>query len=277
MADTKQTPAQRFGDALDRLRANGPLVQNITNYVSMDIAANALLALGASPAMVHAPEELAEFGGFIGALAINIGTLSGPWVESMVTAAALAQKNGTPWVLDPVGAGATRFRNETVVRLVPHRPTVVRGNASEIMAVAAALGLSRSAARPKGVDSTDSTDDAQAAATELARHLGGVVVATGAVDIVTDGTRVRRIANGSPLMTKVTAVGCSLSAITAAFCAIEPDAFEAASAAVAVTAIAGEVAAEQTALPGSFRTAWLDQLAAVDGTVIARYLRLRLA
>ena len=277
MADTEQGAAQRFSEALDRLRASGPVVQNIPNYVSMDIAANALLALGASPAMVHAPEELAEFGAFIGALSINIGTLSGSWVESMVAAAALAHKNGKPWVLDPVGAGATRFRNEAVVRLAPHRPTVVRGNASEIMAVGAALGLSRSAARPKGVDSTDSTDDAQAVASELARHLGCVVVATGAVDVVTDGTKVRRIANGSPLMTKVTAVGCSLSAIVAAFCAIEPDAFEASSAAVAITGIAGEVAAEQTQLPGSFRTAWMDQLAAVDGTVIARYLRLRLA
>ena len=258
-ADTKQ----RLGAMLAALRQARPLVQNITNYVSMDIAANALLAIGASPAMVHAPEEIAEFGAFIGALTVNIGTLSASWVEAMIAAAALAHTSGKPWVLDPVGAGATRFRNETVVALCAHRPTVIRGNASEIMAVAAALGISRSAARPKGVDSTDSTADAEAIGTDLARHLGCTVVATGAVDVVTDGTTIRRIANGSPLMAQVTAIGCALSGITAAFCAVEPNGFEAASGAVAVVGLAGEQAARTATLPGSFRTAFIDALAAI--------------
>ena len=264
----------RVAASLERLRRDRPLVQNITNYVSMDIAANALLAIGASPAMVHAVEEIEDFGALIGALVVNIGTLSSGWVPGMEAAAAVATRRGTPWVLDPVGAGATRFRNETVVRLVAHRPTVIRGNASEIMAVAAALGLATAGAGPKGVDSVDSTDSAAALAVALARHLGCVVAATGAVDVVTDGTNVRRLANGSPLMTQVTAVGCSLSAIVAAFCAIEPDAFEATSAALAVVGIAGERAAEHARLPGSFRTAWLDQLAAVNGAAIAERLRL---
>ncbi len=268
------TVARRIGDALERLRERQPLVQNITNYVSMDIAANALLALGASPAMVHAPEEIEEFGAFIGALSINIGTLSTAWVESMVAAAVLAHRAGKPWVLDPVGAGATRFRNEAVVALCAHHPTVIRGNASEIMAVAAQLGLSRSSVRPKGVDSANSTAEAEAVAADLARHLACTVVATGAIDVVTDGTRLRRVEGGSPLMTKVTAVGCSLSAMTAAFCAVEPDAFEAATAAVAVAGIAGERAAVRAPLPGSFRTAWLDELASIDRATIAANLRL---
>lgn len=260
---------------LARLRDRRPLVQNITNYVAMDIAANALLAVGASPAMVHAPEEIDDFGQFIDALVVNIGTLSTDWVASMEQASALAHRLGKPWVLDPVGAGATRFRNEAVTRLTAHRPTVVRGNASEIIAVAATLGVGASTARPKGVDSADSTDAAEAVAADLARHLGCVVVATGAVDVVTDGVQVRRIANGSPVMAQVTAVGCSVSAITAAFSAVEPNAFEAATAAAAVCAIAGERAAARAPLPGSFRSAWIDELCAIDAAGIASTLRLR--
>ena len=264
----------RIAASLERLRGQRPLVQNITNYVSMDIAANALLALGASPAMVHAVEEIEDFGALIGALAVNIGTLSADWVVGMKAAAALARRLGKPWVLDPVGAGATRFRDRTVVDLVAHRPSVIRGNASEIMAVAGALGLGASGAAPKGVDSADTTDQAEALARALAAHLDCVVVATGAVDVITDGRALRRLANGSPLMAQVTAVGCSVTAITAAFCAVEPDPFEAATAAIAVASIAGERAAEVARLPGSFRTAWIDQLAAIDGALIAERLRL---
>lgn len=275
MTDPTSTAVEtgRLSASLDRLRRERPLVQNITNYVSMDIAANALLALGCSPAMVHAVEEIEDFGALIGALAVNIGTLSAPWIAGMDLAAAQAHGLGKPWVLDPVGAGATRFRNETVVRLVAHRPTVIRGNASEIMAVAAALGLAEAGTRPKGVDSVDTTDSATLLAVALAGHLDCVVAATGAVDLVTDGRRQRRLANGSPLMSQVTAVGCSLSAIVAAFCAVEPDAFEATTAALAVASIAGECAAETARLPGSFRTAWIDQLAAIDGSDIAERLR----
>ncbi|UDL95074.1 hydroxyethylthiazole kinase [Lichenihabitans sp. PAMC28606] len=264
----------RIGQALDRLRERRPLVQNITNYVSMDIAANALLALGASPAMVHAPEEIDDFGRLIQALAINIGTLSSDWVAAMMLAATVAHERGTPWVLDPVGAGATRFRDASVQQLLPLGPSVIRGNASEIMAVAASCGLGLSAARPKGVDSANTTSEAEVLSIELARHVGCVVVATGAIDFITDGRRQAHLANGSPLMTQVTAIGCSLSAITAAFCAIEPDRFDAAVAALAVVGIAGERAAAQTARPGSFRTAWIDQLATLDATAITSDLKL---
>ena len=261
--EEKAAGFERIGAALDRLRAGRPLVQNITNYVSMDIAANALLAIGASPAMVHAPEEVEEFVAFSGALVVNIGTLSSAWVTGMAKAAAAAAKRGLPWVLDPVGVGATGFRNETVVTLMQSKPTVVRGNASEIMAVAGILGVSASKARPKGVDSANSTDEAADFATALARQSGSIVVASGAVDIVTDGTRMARLSNGSPLMTQVTAVGCSLSAIVGAFLATTPDAFEATVAAVAVTGLAGELAAADATLPGSFRVAFIDRLASI--------------
>ena len=146
---------------LAKLRAERPLVQAITNYVSMDVAANALLAIGASPAMVHAPEELEDFLGIANALAVNIGTLSRDWVESMLMAAEIAGRLGKPWVLDPVGVGATRFRDETTGRLLALKPTIVRGNASEIMASAGAAGLHHDTVVPKGVDSAHGTDVAR--------------------------------------------------------------------------------------------------------------------
>jgi hydroxyethylthiazole kinase len=252
-------------EALDRMRQARPLIQTITNYVSMDIAANALLAIGASPAMVHATEEVEEFVGFSGALVVNIGTLSGPWVD------------GTPWVLDPVGVGATRFRNDTVARLMQEKPAIVRGNASEILAVANVLGVSASTSKPKGVDSANSTDEAADAAAALAQATGAVVVATGAVDIVADRSRVVRLSNGSPLMAQVTAVGCALSGIVGAFAATTPDPFAAAVAAVGAVGVAGELAARKATLPGSFRVAFIDGLAALDAEAIRSTLRLSAA
>lgn len=265
--------ARRIGDHLARMRSARPLVQNITNFVSMDIAANALLAAGASPAMVHAPEELDEFGAFIGALVINIGTLSSGWVDSMEAAARGARERGKPWVLDPVGAGATSFRTATVLRLLDQRPSVLRGNASEILAIAGAHGLEAASARGKGVDSGNSADEAAEVAAELARRLACTVVATGEIDVVTDGARTLRFANGSVLMTRVTAVGCSLSAIVGAFCAVA-DPFAAACAGVALVGVAGEMAAQDAALPGSFRVALIDHLASVGETEILTRLAL---
>ncbi len=264
--------ATEAGQALDALRASRPLVQSITNFVSMDIAANALLAIGASPAMVHAVEELDEFGSFIGALVINIGTLSATWTDAMDKAAEGARKRAKPWVLDPVGAGATRFRTETVLRLLKHRPAVIRGNASEILAIAGALGLSAAAARNKGVDSGNTADEAADVAEALARDTGAIVVATGVIDLVTDGTRSLRLANGSPVMSQVTAVGCALSAVTGAFCAVAPP-FEAAVASAACFGVVGERAAETSPLPGSFRVAFIDGLAALRPADLVERLR----
>ena len=150
---------------LGTMRAARPLVHNIANYVSMDVAANALLAIGASPAMVHAREEVAEFVTLAAALVVNIGTLSTPWIEAMIIAVETARARGKPWVLDPVGAGATTLRTETVKALLPYRPSIIRGNASEIMAVAGGAG-----AAPKGVDSANTTEEALAFAVSLAKH-----------------------------------------------------------------------------------------------------------
>lgn len=253
------------GARLAALRADRPLVQAITNYVSMDIAANVLLALGASPAMVHAREEAADFARLSGALVVNIGTLSAPWVEAMHLAAAAAQAARTPWALDPVGVGATAFRNDVSVELLRHRPTLIRGNASEILALARLAGAtSATSGGPKGVDSADSTETAQEAARALARATGAVVAATGVFDVVTDGDRLARVHGGHALMTRVTALGCALSGVGAAFLAARGDPFEASVAALAFYKLAGARAARGAHGPGSFRVAFLDALAALE-------------
>ena len=269
MSASRAELAKTTTELLAAMRAARPLVHNIANYVSMDVAANALLAIGASPAMVHAREEAAEFVAISSALVVNIGTLSPPWVEGMVLAAQTARQRGKPWVLDPVGAGATQLRNEAVSALLPHRPSIIRGNASEIMAVAGGAGIA-----PKGVDSAHTAEQALAFAVSLAKHQSCVVIATGAIDIVTDGERVVKLANGSPVMAKVTALGCALSAVTGAFAAVSADSLTAGLAAVAVYGIAGEMAAEKTTSPGSYRVAFIDALESVGPRDIEARLKL---
>jgi hydroxyethylthiazole kinase len=241
-------------NALRTLRETSPLVHNITNYVAMDVSANALLAVGAAPAMVHAADEVEEFVGISGALVVNIGTLSPAWVEAMRLAAHRASSLGKPWVLDPVGAGATRYRTDTARELAARKPTVIRGNASEILALAGGVEATR------GVDSTHASDDAVAAARGLAGRLGCVVAVTGAVDYVTDGTRTLSVSNGHPMMTRVTALGCSATALVGAFVAVHDDPLFATAAALAVIGLAGEIAARESPGPGTFRQKLLDAL-----------------
>jgi len=247
---------------LTRVRAAAPLVHSITNYVVMNNTANALLALGASPAMVHALEEVEDFVSISSALVVNIGTLSPTWVTAMQRAAARAGERGIPWVLDPVGAGATAYRTDTARALLALRPTVLRGNASEVLAVAGEEGAT------KGVDSTAASDAALDAATRLAHRYGCTVVITGAVDLVTDGTRVVRCGNGHPLMTRVTGLGCSVSALTGACVAVESDPVHAAAAALVLAGVAGEIAAERARGPGSLQVEILDALSALDGAAL---------
>lgn len=238
-----------------RMRETAPLVQCITNYVAMNIAANVLLATGASPAMVHAEEEAGEFAAIAGALTINIGTLSPAWVAGMRAAIGGASAAGKPWVLDPVACFATVLRQQTAAELLALHPTVLRGNASEIIALAGGQGSGQ------GVDSRDPVEQAEGAARTLAVKHGSIVAVTGAVDYVTDGTRAVRISGGSALMPKVTALGCSLTALVGAFTAVAPnEPFEATVAALATFAAAGEIAERGTGGPGSFAVQFLDAL-----------------
>ena len=248
---------------LRRLREITPLVHNITNYVAMDVSANALLALGAAPAMVHALEEVEEFVSISHALVVNIGTLSPEWVKAMHRAADRAGSLKKPWVLDPVGAGATRYRTDTARELSVRHPTVIRGNASEILAVAGGVEGTR------GVDSAHGSDDALATARALAARLGCVVAVTGAVDYVTDGRRTLSISNGHVMMTRVTALGCSATALIGAFLAAHADPVFASAAALAVIGLAGEIAARDAAGPGTFRQRLIDALYAMDEASLA--------
>ena len=250
--------------ALDDLRQARPLVHNITNYVAMSVAANALLALGASPAMVHASEEVEDFVAIANALAINIGTLSAPWVASMKLAAAKATGLGKPWVLDPVGCGATPYRTRTSAELAGMGPAIIRGNASEIMGLAGAAG-----AGGRGVDSTAGSDAAVEAARLLANTTGAVVAVTGETDYVTDGASIIAIAGGDALMPLSTALGCALTACVAAFAAVRPP-LEATTAALAVYAAAGGEAASRCRGPGHLPAELCDALYAMDAALLAR-------
>ena len=237
------------------IRAKSPLVHNITNYVAMNFSANALLAIGASPVMAHAVEEMDDMVGIASALVINIGTLDAEWVQGMLAAGRAAHRMGTPIVLDPVGAGATPYRTQTAWQIIREcHPTIIRGNASEIMA------LVNADIKSKGVDSSQSSDDAVESAKQLAITTGAIVVISGATDYITDGTRVETITNGSPLMTRVTAMGCTASSIVGAFAGINPDPFEAALHGMAVMGICGERAASKKATPGSLMINVVDEL-----------------
>lgn len=237
------------------IRQHAPLVHNITNYVVMNTTANALLALGASPVMAHAIEEVADMVNIAGALVINIGTLSERWIQAMFAAATQADKKGTPLILDPVGVGATAYRTTTANELLAAaHPAIIRGNASEILALAQAN------AKTKGVDSLDSSETAVSAAQALAARHRCAVCVSGATDYIVDADRILRVENGHPMMPKVTGLGCTASALCGAFAAVNPSALTAAAHAMAVMGIAGEIAAENAAGPGSFQMRFLDAL-----------------
>lgn len=240
-------------EILQKVRDQTPLVQCITNYVSMDVAANALLAVGASPAMVHAKEEAAELAGLASALVLNIGTLSPHWVEAMHDAARAARAAGRPVVLDPVGAGATAYRRDTSQALLETGVDVVRGNASEIRVLAGG------GAGGRGVDSTDPIEAALESARELAQRTGGIVAATGARDLVTDGHRIVEVRGGHEMMTRVTALGCALSGLVGAFAAVAEDRLDGVVSALATMKAAGRKAGSAEG-PGTFRVAIMDAL-----------------
>jgi hydroxyethylthiazole kinase len=244
------------------LRDSAPLVHCLTNTVVQTITANALLAVGAAPAMVDEPAEAGEFAAIASAVLVNVGTVHRRTAEAMRLAARAAGEAGRPWVLDPVAVGALTFRTELAADLVELRPSVVRGNASEVMALAGAGKGGR------GVDSTDAPDDALEAARELARRTRGVVAVSGPVDVVTDGERVVRVGGGSVLLTRTTGAGCALGAITAAYVATAGDLFTGAVAAHAHVALAAEAAAALADGPGTFAVRWLDALDAVDGEAL---------
>jgi hydroxyethylthiazole kinase len=247
------------GQTLARLRERKPLVHSITNYVVMNETANAVLALGALPVMAHARDEVREMVGLAGALVLNIGTLEEAWVEAMLLAGSAANERGVPIVLDPVGAGATRYRTESAKRILDAIDVaVLRGNAGE---VATLVGLE---AEVRGVESVGAGGNAAELASAAARTLGLVASVTGAVDHVSDGERTIAISNGHALLASITGTGCMSTVVTGCFLAAKDDVLEAAAEALVAFGVAGEDAAVDAKGPGSFHVALYDALAALD-------------
>lgn len=243
---------------VEAVRTRKPLVHNITNLVVMNTSANALLALGAAPAMIHAPEEVGEFVGVADSLVVNVGTIHSETAAAMRLAVARANELAKPWVLDPVAAGAVSYRKALCLDLINLKPRVIRGNASEIMTLAGG------SARGRGVDSADPTERAIEAAGDLARRTGAVVAVTGEVDTITDGARVARVGGGDVLLTLVTGMGCALTAAVGAFVGAGVEPFGAATAALTLWAVAAEIAAARSEGPGSFQPAMFDALHNLD-------------
>jgi hydroxyethylthiazole kinase len=247
------------GESLRRLRERRPLIHQIANYVVMNETANITLALGGLPVMAHAREEVEEMVAIAGALVLNIGTLSPHWVDAMLAAGRAANARGVPVVLDPVGAGATRYRTETAHRILTDvQVSVLRGNAGE---VATLVGRP---AEVRGVESIDGAADAAELARSAARALGLVASVTGPVDHVSDGVETRAIANGHPLLAAITGTGCMSTAVTGCFLAVADSPLEAAVDALVAFGVAGEDAAVGAHGPGSFHVNLYDAVAALD-------------
>jgi hydroxyethylthiazole kinase len=259
-------------EILREIRKRQPLVHHITNFVVMNSTANVTLAVGASPIMAHAREEMDAMSAFSNALNLNIGTLTPQWVDSMLAAGKTAGARGVPIILDPVGSGATAFRTEAALRILAEVPvTIVRGNASEIMS----LFASGEDIKIRGVDSLEAVESVREGAHRLAGKLRKVVAVTGEIDFVTNGDATLEVLNGHPMFGRVTGTGCAATAVISCFAAVEPDPLVAAATALGYYGLAGEEAARTSAGPGSFQVALYDALYNISEEVLLERLRIR--
>lgn len=242
-------------NTLSLIRESNPLVHNITNYVVMNNTANALLAIGASPVMAHAKQEIEDIVSIASSVVINIGTLSENWVESMFLAIKTCNIKNISYVLDPVGAGASKYRTTICQEIIQQSvPSIIRGNASEIMA------LANFNIQTKGVDSSLNSSSAIEAAKSLSQKLNNTIIISGATDFIVTGNKITELYNGNPIMTLVTGMGCTATAIIGACLGVEKDSHLAGVSAMAIMGIAGEITSEQIKAPGSFQPNFIDSL-----------------
>jgi hydroxyethylthiazole kinase len=261
---------QHLSDAFVSLRSKRPLVHHITNYVTVNDCANITLCIGGAPVMADAPEEVEEMVSMAGSLVLNIGTLNERQVDSMLLAGKRANELGIPIVLDPVGAGATKYRTETARILMDRlKISIIKGNAGEIGVLAGTGGIVR------GVDSGGLTGDPLLITKELARSSGSIVIMSGETDIVSNGEMTYLIDNGHELMGRISGTGCMATSIVAAFAAVTKDQTIGSVAALAAFGIAGEQAAKKASAPSSFKVALLDETAALTPEVVAARAKLR--
>lgn len=252
---------REFSDLLVKVRERNPLVHNITNVVVTNFTANGLLALGASPVMAYAAEEVADMAKIASSLVLNIGTLNPQTVESMILAGKAANEANIPVIFDPVGAGATRYRTETAHRILAEvNVSVIRGNAAEV------ANIVGEAWEIRGVDAGSGKGNIVELAITAAQKLKTAVVITGKEDVVTDGITTYTVANGHPILTKMTGTGCLLSSVIGAFAAVEKNLISASVAALSFYGVAAEKAAKTTVEkgPGSFQIEFLNQLSLVS-------------
>ena len=263
--------SKQFSDLFTSLREKRPLVHHITNYVTVNDCANITIAAGAAPVMADAPEEVCEMVTFAGALVLNIGTLNRGQIEAMILAGGMANDKKIPVILDPVGAGATRFRTNSAQRLLDElKITILKGNAGEIGNLAGAESNVR------GVDSHGVTGDPEKIAQNFAKRAGVTVVISGATDIVTDGKRIILVENGHPMLGSISGTGCMAASVTGAFAAVTDDPVIASAAALAAFGIAGERAAAGARGPYSFKTALFDEMTALKPEDLASGARIRI-
>lgn len=274
------TLRKQIVQAVNRVRETTPLAQSFTNFVTMNLVANAQLAAGGTAAMSFLPDDVIDTAEIAGSNYINVGTLLPFFKDALPEIARKLHENGKTWVLDPVAAGIGETRTVILESFRDYPPTIVRGNASEIIALDSMWGLTDTdstvpATRPAGVEAVDEVDAAVDAAKRLARHLvkrspigAGAVAVSGVVDLVTDGEHVFRLPGGSAMMTKITGAGCSLGGVTATYLAVaEP--LVAALAASLLYDRASEIAEVKSDGPGSFQVALLDALRNVTADQVA--------
>ncbi len=261
--------AKVASEIMAQVRNKKPLIHHITNFVVMNATANITLCAGALPVMAHAKEEVAEMAGSADALVLNMGTLWPAQVEAMLLAGHRANDRDIPVVLDPVGAGATQLRTDST-RLLLDRLSIaiVRGNVAEM-----AVLIGREA-KISGVESRNVTEDAAGVARQFAHEYGCVAAVTGAVDVVSDGTRLNRVANGHAMMGMVTGTGCMATSVVAAYAAVEKDYFSATACALAAYGLAGEIAAERAQGPGTFQVHIFDALAGLSEEALLAGVRI---
>jgi hydroxyethylthiazole kinase len=261
---------QQVSDLFSLVRRKRPLVHHITNYVTVNDCANITISAGGAPVMADAIEEVAEMVAIAGALVLNIGTLNRVQVESMEMAGSMANDRKIPVILDPVGAGATRYRTETARRLLDRLEiTVIKGNAGEIGVLAGAD------AKVRGGDSHGLSGNPVEIAREFADSAGLTVAISGTTDIVTNGKHTLLVENGHPMMGSISGTGCMAASVTGVFAAESKDPVLATAAALAAFGIAGERAAAAARGPGSFKPALFDELAALTPEDLARAARIR--
>lgn len=252
---------RQIASAARQVRDTNPMAGSITNTVTVNFVANAQIAVGGSAAMVYLPDEGEFLANAGGATYLNVGTLLPIYEETLPRTARALHEAGKPWVLDPVGIGIGSLRTKLLEQMKEFKPTIIRGNASEVIALASLWGIEAGvSAQVRGVDSTQAVDEARDAAVALARFTGGAVAVSGEIDLVTDGVQVAYSHGGSHFMAQITGSGCSLGGVCAVFAACAETPFAAALAGVQAYNLAGARAQERVDAPGSFQVAFLDEL-----------------